>query len=275
MANRIIQESIRTSPDINALPDSAELFFYRLWTVADDHGCFEADPLILKGCLFPIKKCWTPKRIARQFPYLISLNMVALWTEARRLFGIILNWDKYQRIRSLHKRKTPEPKPDDFNNSNVLKWLQKYADISLSIDVNCRQVTSTVADCRLNPNPNPNPNPNLNPNLNHNPGTMSGKPDDIPYQDIISHLNEQAHTKYKWDSSATKRLIRARWNEGYRLEDFKRVHENKVAEWKGDANMMKYLRPSTLYAPGHFEEYLQQVKRETLDERAERFAAQT
>ena len=54
--------------------------------------------------------------------------------------------------------------------------------------------------------------------------------------------------------------IKARWEDGYRLEDFFSVIDVKVAEWKEDKKMCVYLRPSTLFSP-KFEGYLQQAKR--------------
>lgn len=86
--------------------------------------------------------------------------------------------------------------------------------------------------------------------------TMSGKPDheSIPYQEIISYLNQKADRQYKSSTGKTKSFIKARWSEGFRLEDFKQVINNKVAEWLNN-DMSKYLRPETLFGP-KFEGYL-------------------
>lgn len=77
-------------------------------------------------------------------------------------------------------------------------------------------------------------------------------------KEIISYLNEKAGKNFSWKGTATKRLINARLNEKYSVDDFKKVIDNKVAEWKDDAKMSKYLQPSTLFAPSHFDEYLNQ-----------------
>lgn len=42
------------------------------------------------------------------------------------------------------------------------------------------------------------------------------------------------------------------------VQDFKTVHRNKFAEWGKDPEWKKFLRPSTLYAREHFDEYLNQ-----------------
>lgn len=87
--------------------------------------------------------------------------------------------------------------------------------------------------------------------------TLSGKPDSpsLPYQEIIEYLNNAAGTKYKHSTKKTQSLIRARSNEGFTLDDFKRVIDNKVATWLKDSNMVKYLRPETLFGT-KFEGYL-------------------
>ena len=77
----------------------------------------------------------------------------------------------------------------------------------------------------------------------------------IPYEEIIAYLNEQAVKNFKVSKKA-KELIRARWKEGYRLDDFKKVIDNKCAHWLDKVDMRPYLQPSTLFAVSHFDEYL-------------------
>ena len=81
----------------------------------------------------------------------------------------------------------------------------------------------------------------------------------IPYPAIINHLNTVCGTQYKHSSKATQRHIKARWNEGYRLEDFQAVIDIKAAQWKKDKDYSKYLRPQTLFSP-KFEAYLNERK---------------
>lgn len=88
--------------------------------------------------------------------------------------------------------------------------------------------------------------------------TMSGKPDRAGARiEIIRYLNEKTGKNFRHSTNATVRLIEARLNEGYTLEDFKKVIDNKTAEWKG-TEQEQYLRPETLFAPSHFESYLNQ-----------------
>lgn len=76
-----------------------------------------------------------------------------------------------------------------------------------------------------------------------------------PYQDIIDYLNDKANKNFKATSKETRRLILARWKDGYALEDFQRVIDGRVAKWYTDARMQEYLRPMTLFS-SKFESYL-------------------
>jgi len=80
---------------------------------------------------------------------------------------------------------------------------------------------------------------------------------EIPFSDIISYLNEKTNAAYRPGTKKTKELITARCNEGFRLEDFKRVIDLKSVEWLHDPIWNKYLRPETLFGT-KFESYLNQ-----------------
>ncbi|WP_233711133.1 conserved phage C-terminal domain-containing protein [Lederbergia citrisecunda] len=88
---------------------------------------------------------------------------------------------------------------------------------------------------------------------------------DIPFVEIVTYLNDVANTNYRHATKKTKDLIKARWNEGFRLNDFKTVIDIKTKEWLSDNKMNMYLRPETLFGT-KFESYLNQkggVKTET------------
>lgn len=93
---------------------------------------------------------------------------------------------------------------------------------------------------------------------NNNKNDKNDKNDkkEIHYVEIVDYLNEKCGTKYKATTEKTKSMIRARWSEGFRVDDFKRVIDNKSSEWQG-TDMQKYLRPETLFG-NKFEGYLNQ-----------------
>lgn len=80
----------------------------------------------------------------------------------------------------------------------------------------------------------------------------------IPYAEIITYFNEVAGTHYLLRGKEIKKFIKARWNDGFRLEDFKTVLDKKAGQWKNDAKMSKYLRFETLFS-NKFESYLNEV----------------
>lgn len=84
----------------------------------------------------------------------------------------------------------------------------------------------------------------------------------IPYKEIVEYLNVKAGTSYKFSGKKTQSLIRARWNEGFTLEDFKKVIDNKVEDANDSTNLFdaQYLRPETLFS-NKFEGYLNQRRR--------------
>ncbi|MBN1548485.1 MAG: conserved phage C-terminal domain-containing protein [Syntrophaceae bacterium] len=78
------------------------------------------------------------------------------------------------------------------------------------------------------------------------------------YAEIIVYLNSATGKDFKLETKATRRLIKARWVEGFRLEHFKAVIDRKVRKWGNDPKMMDYLRPETLFGP-KFDSYLNEV----------------
>lgn len=90
-----------------------------------------------------------------------------------------------------------------------------------------------------------------------------GSIDNIPYKEIIDYLNSKTGKNYRANVQKNKSLIKARWSEGYQLDDFKQVIDNMVKNWHG-TEYAKYLRPETLFGT-KFDGYLNQgnvVKRE-------------
>lgn len=71
---------------------------------------------------------------------------------------------------------------------------------------------------------------------------------------IVEYLNKKALTNYRNNNAKTKELIRARFNDGFLIEDFKKVIDNKVADWR-NTEWEKFIRPVTLFGT-KFESYL-------------------
>jgi phage replication O-like protein O len=82
------------------------------------------------------------------------------------------------------------------------------------------------------------------------------KNDTSPCKAVIDYLNQKCKTNYRATTDKTKKHISARMNEGFSLDDFKKVIDIKAAEWTG-TDFEKYLRPDTLFGT-KFESYLNQ-----------------
>lgn len=89
-------------------------------------------------------------------------------------------------------------------------------------------------------------------NLKGNTTSLNNTKEYIPYVEIIDYLNQKANKKYMHTTNDTRKKIRARWNEGHRLDNFKKVIDVCCREWKGKIFNNgtpgdRYLRPSTLF----------------------------
>jgi len=85
------------------------------------------------------------------------------------------------------------------------------------------------------------------------------EPNNIPFKEIINHLNVKTGKTFRPSSEKSRRFINARWNEGFRIEDFKKVIDIKSRAWKLDEKMNQFLRPETLFGT-KFEGYLNEKK---------------
>lgn len=77
------------------------------------------------------------------------------------------------------------------------------------------------------------------------------------YNNIVDYLNEKTNKNYKASTPKTRTFIQARLNEGFTLEDFKKVIDIKSDAWMG-TDMEQYLRPQTLFGT-NFEGYLNEA----------------
>lgn len=78
---------------------------------------------------------------------------------------------------------------------------------------------------------------------------------------VVERLNELAGTSYKPTTKNTIELINGRLSEGYTEQDLITVVEKMCYLWnkepaKNEKDMRPFLRPSTLFRPSNFENYL-------------------
>lgn len=80
----------------------------------------------------------------------------------------------------------------------------------------------------------------------------------LPYQQIITYLNQKINKSFKANSKKYQSMVNARFKDGFTLEDFYKVIDIKYNQWF-KTDMAQYLRPSTLFGT-KFDEYLNQVE---------------
>lgn len=116
MPNRILKESITTSVSLANLTAEEERHFYRLMVQADDYGCFQAHPAIIRasGYGLLLDKV-TTEQSARWTASLARENIIHLYEANSKPYGHFVNWAKYQQIRA-QRRKWPEPSCDTACN---------------------------------------------------------------------------------------------------------------------------------------------------------------
>lgn len=96
-----------------------------------------------------------------------------------------------------------------------------------------------------------------NKNIMSDSGSKTGKPrekNSDAIKTIIDYLNSATDSSYRSTTKSNQKKINARLEEGFTVDDFKKVIDKKNADWKG-TDMAKFLRPETLFGT-KFEGYL-------------------
>ena len=76
-------------------------------------------------------------------------------------------------------------------------------------------------------------------------------------KEIVEYLNLKSEKNYKYGTQKTIDCINARLNEGFTVDEFKKVIDIKCTDWLNDEENNLYLRPETLFG-NKFEGYLNQ-----------------
>lgn len=93
-----------------------------------------------------------------------------------------------------------------------------------------------------------------------NPGDEDGPQEMVEdaCTEIIRYLNAKTGRRYNPKTITTRRLINARIQEGYQVEDFLKVIDTKVSHWLNDEKWAMYLRPGTLFGT-KFDNYINEA----------------
>ena len=76
---------------------------------------------------------------------------------------------------------------------------------------------------------------------------------------VITEFNQLAGSRYSIKTEGTRELIRGRFNEGRTHEEMIAVIKDRIKKWSKDPRMKDYIRPSTIFRPGNFDNYLNEI----------------
>ncbi|MCY7572341.1 phage replisome organizer N-terminal domain-containing protein [Bacillus pumilus] len=187
------------------------------------------------------------------------LGIVRMALDTFRKFGMIeindqnyisiCNWEKHQNLDALEKIR-------EQNRKRVSKHRDKQRALQLpkpcNVTDNITVTQSNATDIDKELDKDKELKDILSGNPTDDPKTQESE---IPFKLIVDLLNKVTGKSFRHSSAATQRLIKARWNDGFRFEDFKTVILTKTNQWLKDDKMNKYLQPTTLFGT-KFEGYL-------------------
>lgn len=158
-----------------------------------------------------------------------KFNMIDLNTDGSIA---ITNWSKHQNIEGMEKVR-------EQNRIRAKKHYDKNKNSNVNLTLDLTETNATDIDKELDKE-------------------RDIDKEKIPYSDIIKYLNNKTSKSFKV-TQKWKDLIKARWNEGQRLDDFKKVIDVKTGQWINNQEMNKYLRPATLFG-NKFDDYLNEYR---------------
>jgi len=120
MPNRILKDSICTSPNIDQLSRDAEVFFYRLIVHCDDFGRMDARLPILRAKCYPLQiGTVLEDNIAAWLSELEAAHLVTVYTVEGQDYLQMRTWDKHQQIRA-KRSKYPSLQDSDSNRNHLI-----------------------------------------------------------------------------------------------------------------------------------------------------------
>ena len=234
---RMMSKSIIKSDTFLDMPSTTQNLYFHMLLDADDDGFINAPKSIMRmiGAKDDDMKVLTAKQFV--IPFESGVVVIKDW----KIHNYIQN-DRYK----------PSTLPErDLLNIQKDKTYTLKSDVS-TMDTKCIQTVSIGKDRK---------------GKDRKGKDRKGKDridilchvahDDVDksHFEIIEYLNLKTGSKFKPTTKPYVQAIRSRLKEGYTVSDFKTVIDKKCREWQG-TKLEKYLTPKTLFAPSHFDTYL-------------------
>lgn len=234
---RMMSKSIIKSDTFLDMPATTQNLYFHMLLDADDDGFINAPKSIMR--MIGAKDDDMKVLSAKQFVIPFESGVV-----------VIKDWKIHNYIQNDRYKPSTLPERDLLNIQKDKTYTLKN-DVS-SMDTKCIQPVSIGKDrlgkVRLGEDRIGKDSIDILCHVTHDDMDKS-------HFEIIEYLNLKTGSKFKPTTKPYVQAIRSRLKEGYTVDDFKTVIDKKCREWKG-TKLEKYLTPKTLFAPSHFDTYL-------------------
>lgn len=199
--------------------DSQKCMALALLNHADDEGYFLADPHLVRSMCRPFDE-----ESLTSHGLITDLSRIG-WIElCKTEDGLILG----RIVKFMQNQLINRPKPS--------KLKESWNDHGLITD------ESVTRQCRNGMEGNGTGNGMEEKSMS----VSQAKADPVPFDSIIDSANQILEKKFR-ATAKHKTIIKARWVEGYREQDFIQVCNTMLEVWGRDPKMQAYLRPETLF----------------------------
>ena len=229
----MMSKSIIKSDTFLDMPATTQNLYFHMLLDADDDGFINAPKSIMR--MIGAKEDDMKVLVAKQFVIPFESGVV-----------VIKDWKIHNYIQNDRYKPSTLPERNLLNIQKDKTYTLK-GDVS-KVDTECIQTVSIGKD-RLGKDRLGKDRLEIYCHVSHDDETQK------PHVEIIEYLNLKTGSKFKPSTKPYVQAIQARLKEGYSIDDFKTVINKKCAEWIG-TKMEKYLTPKTLFAPSHFDQYL-------------------
>ena len=234
---RMMSKSIIKSDTFLDMPATTQNLYFHMLLDADDDGFINAPKSIMR--MIGAKDDDMKVLAAKQFVIPFESGVV-----------VIKDWKIHNYIQNDRYKPSTLPERDLLNIQKDKTYTLK-SDVS-RMDTECIQTVSIGKDrlgkVRLGKDRKGKDSIDILCHVSHDEVDKS-------HYEIIEYLNLKTGSKFKPTTKPYIQAIRSRLKEGYTVDDFKTVIDKKCKEWKG-TKLEKYLTPKTLFAPSHFDTYL-------------------
>lgn len=249
---------------------------YRLWVSmileADDHGRLVCDAGQLRAVTWPYHPKVTAAQVEHWIQTVAHSGIVRLYRANGTRYAEFVSWKDHQRISHPAEPKLPGwqdsgslaiPPEDSTGKGREVevegKWKGTEGNVGLAPDA------SSLSRMGSNGNGHDPGHPSTPAHLSPRTGPAAMR---TAAKEILAFLNEKAGRNYRDVDTNLDKII-ALLRKGTTVRQIRAVIGLRTEKWKGDAKMDEYLRPSTLFRPSNFENYVGELPASAFEARTD------